>query len=97
MSIRLQVGKLVIKGFLLKRNSKNSMFRPNEYVKKYFILSINEGTIRYANSEEELKKNPNAGTSYSYVEIEKIQTDYSDNGKTIDFSGDRNYPFPFGI
>ena len=80
----------------MKRASKNSIFRSGEFSKRYFTLSVNEGTFRYTDTENDAKK-PGKGEFFKFTDILEIMADYSNGGKTIDFSGERDYPFPFTI
>ena len=42
-------------------------------------------------------RNKSAGTQFSYHDMIDIQEDFSNNGRDVDFSGDKNYPFPFRL
>ena len=37
------------------------------------------------------------GKVFEYTDILAVFDDFSDGGKAIDFSGERQYPFPFGV
>ena len=81
----------------MKKSSTFSVFRKNEFQLRYFILSVSEGTFRYASDEQDAKKNMKAGVNFKYSDIFSIKPDLSNGGKTIDFSGEKAYPFPFSL
>lgn len=72
------------------------MFSANEFQKRYFILSVSEGTFRFT-MDYDAAMNPKAGKLFMFSDINEIKADYADGGKAIDFSGDKNYPFPFCV
>ncbi len=61
------------------------------------MLSISEGRFRYTTDETEAKEKPFAGVNFSFSDIFKITPDHANGGKTIDFSGEKAYPFPFTL
>ena len=81
----------------MKRTSQNSVFRKNEFQLRYFSLSVSDGVLRYGKDQAELAKNPNSGTSFTIEDMKDLQEDFSNNGRDVDFSGEKNYPFPFKI
>ncbi len=81
----------------MKKTSENSVFRKNEFQLRYFTLSISDGVLRYGKDQQELAKNKNAGRHFSYFDMVDIQEDFSNNGRDVDFSGDKTYPFPFRL
>lgn len=81
----------------MKRAGAASIFNADEFQKRFFVLSVTEGTIRFVKDEQTAQKNLKAGKLFSFTDINSIQGDYSNGGKTVDFSGERNYPFPFKI
>jgi hypothetical protein len=58
---------------------------------------VSDGLLRYGKDKAELAKNPDSGRSFSIDEIMDIKEDFSNNGRDVDFSGEKNYPFPFKI
>lgn len=81
----------------MKKSSSFSIFRKNEYQLRYFVLSVSEGRFRYTTDEGEAKENQFAGVHFSYADMFKVIPDFSENGKAIDFSGEKSYPFPFTL
>ena len=37
------------------------------------------------------------GKVFDYTDILAVFDDFTEGGKAIDFSGERQYPFPFGV
>ena len=81
----------------MKKSSSFSVFRKNEYQLRYFVLSVSDGTFRYASDEQECKKNIKAGVSFKHTDLFTVTPDLSNGGKLIDFSGEKSYPFPFSL
>jgi hypothetical protein len=53
--------------------------------------------LRYGRDQNEMIKGLDAGTSFSIHDMIEIWENYSNNGRDVDFSGDKNYPYPFKI
>jgi len=73
------------------------VFRKNEFQLRFLILSISDGIFKYGNDQFALSKDSSAGTQFTYQDIINVQPDFSNNGRNLDFSGEKNYPFPFKI
>lgn len=81
----------------MKKSSTFSVFKKNEYQLRYFILSLMEGTFRYAEDETQAKKNTKSHVTFKYTDVFSIVPDHSNGGRDIDFSGEKAYPFPFTL
>lgn len=71
------------------------MFSSYEYQKRYFYLSVNEGCFRFTQSKEDCMKETKK--QFGFADVLAVIDDFSQNGRKIDFSGERQYPFPFGV
>lgn len=60
-------------------------------------MSVSEGSFRYAQDESECKKNNKSNVQFKFTDVFQVIPDLSNGGKTIDFSGERAYPFPFTL
>ncbi len=58
---------------------------------------MSDGIFKYGNDQFALTKDSTAGTQFSYQDILDVQPDFSNNGRNVDFSGEKNYPYPFKI
>ena len=81
----------------MKKSSSFSVFRKNEFQLRYFVLSVSEGTFRYGSDEQDCKKNTKTAVTFKFTDIFTVKPDLSNGGKTIDFSGEKAYPFPFSL
>ena len=81
----------------MKKSSTFSVFRKNEYQLRYFVVNLSDGTFKYTNDEFESKKNPKSGVLFRFTDLFSVQADHGNGGKTIDFSGEKAYPFPFTL
>ena len=77
----------------MKRTSSASLFNKNTFQKRFFILSLIEKTIRYAATEFDAKRGK--GEVFRSEDLQGVREDFSNGGRSIDFSGEREYPFPF--
>jgi hypothetical protein len=81
----------------MKKSSTFSVFRKNEYKLRFFVLSLTEGTFKYAADEAEAKKSSKSGVTFTYKDLFSVIGDHSNGGKTVDFSGEKSFPFPFTL
>jgi hypothetical protein len=83
----------------MKKNSHKSLFSANELVKRFFSLNVEEGTFAFFTDENEWKANKKEGKGkrFSLLDIMGLLPNFSNGGKSIDFSGEKQYPFPFTV
>lgn len=81
----------------MKKSSSFSLFRHNEYQLRYFVLSVSDGSFRYAQDETECKKNNKSNVQFKFTDVFQVIPDESNGGRSIDFSGEKAYPFPFTL
>lgn len=80
----------MVQGYLMKRNSKKSLFSANELVKRFFSLNVEEGSFAFFANEKECKENsPNKGKRFSLMDLMGLVPNFSHGGKSIDFSGEK--------
>ena len=53
----------------MKKSSSFSLFRKNEFQLRYFVLSVSDGSFRYAQDESECKKNNKSNVQFKFTDV----------------------------